>query len=242
MLDGKNLIAPPSGIVDAIVDNWSLYQRAIRTTLWEAARGFLWGNLAAVALAALVAVVPGTERVVLRVALVDLLPAARRARPAAARRLRHRRRAAGHARRARRLLHDAGAAPRRAAGRARRRGPTSSPATAVAGSRTLTTVRARAAVPYLFAGLQVAAPAAFLGALVGEFTGAERGVGLLTINAMRGLRTDELWAVATISALVSMAAYRARRGARSAPRGRPAGAAARPAAGAPAAVDGAPVR
>ena len=73
--------------------------------------------------------------------------------------------------------------------------------------RTLTTVRARACVPYLFAGLQVAAPAAFLGALVGEFTGAERGLGLLTINAMRGLRTDELWAVATISALVSMAAY-----------------------------------
>ena len=72
---------------------------------------------------------------------------------------------------------------------------------------TLTTVRARASVPYLFAGLQVAAPAAFLGALVGEFTGAERGVGILIINSMRGLRTDDLWAVATISAAVSMAAY-----------------------------------
>jgi sulfonate transport system permease protein len=69
------------------------------------------------------------------------------------------------------------------------------------------TVRLRASVPYLVAGLQVAAPAAFLGALVGEFTGADRGMGLLTINSMRGLRTNELWAVATISALVSMAGY-----------------------------------
>ena len=72
---------------------------------------------------------------------------------------------------------------------------------------TLRTVRLRASIPYLVAGLQVAAPAAFLGALVGEFTGAERGVGVLTINAMRGLRTNELWALATISALVSMTGY-----------------------------------
>jgi sulfonate transport system permease protein len=34
-----------------------------------------------------------------------------------------------------------------------------------------------ASLPYLFAGLQIAAPAAFLGAMVGEFTGAERGHG-----------------------------------------------------------------
>ena len=91
---------------------------------------------------------------------------------------------------------------------------------------TLTTVRARACVPYLFAGLQVAAPAAFLGALVGEFTGAERGVGLLTINSMRALRTDELWAVATISALVVDGRLRPRRRHRSPPGHRSAGAAA----------------
>ena len=46
------------------------------------------------------------------------------------------------------------------------------------------------------AGLQVAAPAAFLGALIGEFAGAERGFGVLTISALRTLETDRVWAVA----------------------------------------------
>ena len=69
VLGGTNVIAPPSGIAAAIRDNWSLYQRATRTTLWEAARGFVWGNAAALVLAGIVAVAPITERVVLRVAL-----------------------------------------------------------------------------------------------------------------------------------------------------------------------------
>lgn len=70
-------------------------------------------------------------------------------------------------------------------------------------------VRVWAALPYLFAGLQIAAPAAFLGAMVGEFTGAERGMGVLTIRAMRALDVDATWALATIAALVSILAYSA---------------------------------
>jgi ABC-type nitrate/sulfonate/bicarbonate transport system permease component len=54
-------------------------------------------------------------------------------------------------------------------------------------------VRAMAALPYLFAGLQIAAPAAFLGAMVGEFTGAERGMGVLTIRAIRALDVEMTW-------------------------------------------------
>lgn len=68
-------------------------------------------------------------------------------------------------------------------------------------------IRARAAVPYLFAGLQIAAPAAFLGAMVGEFTGAERGMGVLTIRFMRALDVPALWAIAALAAAVSMAVY-----------------------------------
>lgn len=206
VLGGTNLIAPPTGIVSAAVDNWSLYERALRATLWEAARGFLWGNLLAVALAALAAVLPFTERVLLRISLVVFcLPLV----------------AIGPLLR---VVYGAGDGPQVTLAALAVFYTTLVPV--LVGLRavpqswsdlvssygrgrftTLTTVRARAAVPYLFAGLQVAAPAAFLGALVGEFTGAERGIGLLTINSMRALRTDELWAVATISALVSMAAY-----------------------------------
>ncbi|MDP5308192.1 ABC transporter permease [Paracoccus spongiarum] len=68
-------------------------------------------------------------------------------------------------------------------------------------------VRARAALPYLFAGLQIAAPAAFLGAMVGEFTGAERGMGVLTIRFLRAMDVPALWAIALLAAAVSMAVY-----------------------------------
>ncbi|OWU68081.1 ABC transporter permease [Marinibacterium profundimaris] len=68
-------------------------------------------------------------------------------------------------------------------------------------------VRAMAALPYLFAGLQIAAPAAILGAMVGEFTGAERGLGVLTIRAMRALDVPATWALASVSAAVAILAY-----------------------------------
>ena len=70
-------------------------------------------------------------------------------------------------------------------------------------------VRAAAALPYLAAGLQIAAPAAVLGAMVGEFTGAERGLGVLTIRAMRALDTDATWTLAALAAGTAMAAYAA---------------------------------
>lgn len=68
-------------------------------------------------------------------------------------------------------------------------------------------IRARAALPYLFAGLQIAAPAALLAAMVGEFTGAERGLGVLTIRYMRALDIPALWGVALISAAAASLAY-----------------------------------
>jgi sulfonate transport system permease protein len=68
-------------------------------------------------------------------------------------------------------------------------------------------VRAMAALPYLFAGLQIAAPAAFLGAMVGEFTGAERGMGVLTIRAIRALDVEMTWGLATVATGRAILAY-----------------------------------
>jgi len=77
------------------------------------------------------------------------------------------------------------------------------------GATALVQVRAMAALPYLVAGLQIAAPAAILGAMIGEFTGADRGLGVLVIRAMRGLDVTATWTLATISAGVAMAAFAA---------------------------------
>ncbi|MEM9732285.1 MAG: ABC transporter permease subunit [Pseudomonadota bacterium] len=68
-------------------------------------------------------------------------------------------------------------------------------------------VRSMASLPYLAAGLQIAAPAALLGAMVGEFTGAERGVGVLTIRAMRSMDVDMTWALATLATAVAAISY-----------------------------------
>ena len=43
--------------------------------------------------------------------------------------------------------------------------------------------------------------------MVGEFTGAERGLGVLTLRAMRGLDVDATWAIATIATAVSVLAF-----------------------------------
>jgi ABC-type nitrate/sulfonate/bicarbonate transport system permease component len=208
VLSGDHVLAPPTGIIDAVIDNAALYRRAVATTLSEAAWGFVYGNVAAVILAVFVAAVPIAERIVLRLSLVVFcLPLV----------------AIGPLLR---VVHGPGDGPQITLAALAVFYTTLVPLLvglrAVPQSWTdlvhsygrgrLTTfavVRARAAVPYLVAGLQVAAPAAFLGALVGEFTGAERGVGVLTINAMRALRTNELWALASVSAAVSMLGYSA---------------------------------
>ncbi|MEZ5090881.1 MAG: ABC transporter permease subunit [Micropruina sp.] len=77
------------------------------------------------------------------------------------------------------------------------------------GAAALRYVRARACLPYLVAGLQIAAPAAFLGAMVGEFTGAESGLGVPTIRASRDLDIELTWALATVATVASVAAYAA---------------------------------
>jgi ABC-type nitrate/sulfonate/bicarbonate transport system permease component len=63
------------------------------------------------------------------------------------------------------------------------------------------------AVPLLFVGLKIAAPLAVLGALIGEWNGAERGLGVLMLNAMFGLQVPRLWATVVVACGVSMALY-----------------------------------
>lgn len=63
------------------------------------------------------------------------------------------------------------------------------------------------ALPYLFVGLKIAAPLAILGALIAEWTGAERGLGVYMLNAMFGLRVVELWSGVFVACAVSASAY-----------------------------------
>jgi sulfonate transport system permease protein len=205
-LTGTFLLASPLQVLVYAYENSGLLGRALAATLGNALAGFVLGNLAAVLLGAVAMVWPASQRVVTAVALVVFcLPLV----------------ATGPILRVVLgpgngpqivlaalavyyttlipLLVGLRAAPAgwfdlvRSYGRGR--------------FALLWHVRAMASVPYLFAGLQIAAPAAILGAMVGEFTGAERGLGVLTVRAMRSLEADMTWALACLATGVAVAAY-----------------------------------
>jgi ABC-type nitrate/sulfonate/bicarbonate transport system permease component len=205
-LTGLYVLAAPSEVVAWLVANRGLMSRALGVTLTNAAAGFVIGNLAAILLAAMALLWPRSERVITSLALlVFCLPFV----------------ATGPILR---VVFGPGPGPQitiaalavyyttlipllvglraapagwfdivRSYGRGR--------------FAALIHVRARASLPYLFAGLQIAAPAAFLGAMVGEFTGAEAGMGVLTLRAMRSLDLGMTWALATVATGVAVLAF-----------------------------------
>jgi ABC-type nitrate/sulfonate/bicarbonate transport system permease component len=69
-------------------------------------------------------------------------------------------------------------------------------------------VRVISALPAMLASLQIAAPAAFLGAILGEYVGGvERGVGLALLIAQQNVNVERAWAIGLVCALVAGAAY-----------------------------------
>lgn len=203
---GSFVIAGPIAVADYIYMNTGLLGRALGATFQAAVWGFLWGNLAACCLACLVVLFPRTERVVNVFALlVFCLPLV----------------ATGPILR---VLYGPGAGPQITLAALAvyytsylallvglRAVPQSWMDLVQSYGRgsvtTLLQIRLRASVPYLIAALQIGAPVAFLGAMVGEFTGAERGLGVLTLRAMRGLDVDATWAIASIATAVSVLAF-----------------------------------
>ncbi|MGX1792213.1 ABC transporter permease [Microbacterium sp. NPDC055312] len=206
LLAGAYVLAAPSEILLTLKDDAGLLLRALGVTGAAALAGFVLGNLAAVALAALAVLLPRTQPVITTVALVVFcLPLV----------------ATGPVLR---VVLGPGDGPQIALAALAVYYTTMIPVlvglrAAPAGwfdlvqsygrghAAALRYVRARASLPYLVAGLQIAAPAAFLGAMVGEFTGAESGLGVLTVRAARDLDVQLTWAIATVATIVSVLAY-----------------------------------
>jgi ABC-type nitrate/sulfonate/bicarbonate transport system permease component len=72
----------------------------------------------------------------------------------------------------------------------------------------LVKVRLTAALPNLFAALKLAAPASFLGAVLGEyFGGVDSGLGILIVSAQTNLQYAQIWGLALLSGAVAGAGY-----------------------------------
>lgn len=202
------VLAAPSAILGYLFDNAGLMTRALVETLGNALAGFVIGNFAAVILATIATVWPRSDAMVRGLALVVFcLPLV----------------ATGPILR---VVFGPGDGPQIVLAALAVYYTTLIPL--LVGLRALPSgwldlvhsygrgrmaalihVRAMAALPYFIAGLQIAAPAAFLGAMVGEFTGAERGMGVLTIRAMRDMNVEMTWALAVVATAVAMLGYAA---------------------------------
>ena len=82
--------------------------------------------------------------------------------------------------------------------------------TAYGGSRftRLVKVQIISALPSTIAALRIAAPAAFLGAILGEYVGGpDLGFGPAMVNAQQSLEIERVWGVALVSGLIAGAGY-----------------------------------
>jgi ABC-type nitrate/sulfonate/bicarbonate transport system permease component len=203
---GEHVLPAPTAIAGQLrTDGLSFYWPNIITTLREAGLGWLWGNAVAVTLAVVFVQVPLLERALLNVALASYCLPVIAIGPVLA-------------------VFLTGDAPKvvlaalsvlfttlistlvglRSVDR------TSLDLVRAYGGGSWTAlwkVRLRACLPSLFAGLRIAAPAAMLGAIIGEYLGAESGLGVAMINSQQSLAVERTWGIALVATALSGLAY-----------------------------------
>ena len=74
-------------------------------------------------------------------------------------------------------------------------------------TRAFARVEFPAALPAFVDGLRLGAPGAVLGAVLGEWFGAPRGLGVLIISSLQNVRIPQLWAAALLCVFCSLLAY-----------------------------------
>ena len=209
----SSIPTPPQVVQTWTSDGFDFYWTNFRVTLSEAGVGFVFGNLAALILAALVLVVPRLEGVVMQIAVVTYcIPVV----------------AIGPL-----LIIILGGA--------KTQGATSATAVFLAGLSVFFTtvvgsvlgfkaadrasldvvsvyggtkftqlrkVRLIAALPNILSALQIAVPAAFLGAVLGEYFGKiEQGVGPILVASQVTLNSPRVWALFLLCAIVALVGY-----------------------------------
>ena len=74
-------------------------------------------------------------------------------------------------------------------------------------AQVLRTVLIPSAVPSFFAGLQIGAAYAVIGAVIAEWMGASSGLGLFITRSQRAFRTDQIFMAVVLIALISIALF-----------------------------------
>lgn len=205
VLASTKVVPAPTSVLTQVWHDRSSYRANTVTTLREALIGYFWGNLVAIALGILFDLVPVVEGPLLRLAialfnipLVAIAPIL--------------------------VVVLSGDGPKAAlAGLAvffttmiatvlglRSADATSLDVVRAAGGGTwaaLRKVKLWTALPNIFAGLRIAAPAALLGALIGEYLGANEGLGAAMIQAQSSFEVARTWGLALVVSVLAGLLY-----------------------------------
>jgi sulfonate transport system permease protein len=73
--------------------------------------------------------------------------------------------------------------------------------------QTMAKIRLFAMLPSLFAGLKIAAPAALLGAIIGEYLGSSQGLGVMLVQAQSSFEVPRTWAIALVMSAIAGISY-----------------------------------
>lgn len=201
---GPHIIPTIGEFVRALVED-GFYLIHVRTTLGEAAQGFLWGNLAAFAVAGLCLLLPVLRSNLTRLAMATYSTPTIAVAPLLV------------------VLFDPDQSKVVMAGlsvffptllgtmlgfEVAQRGALEF-AHVSGASRwfVLTRVKFRAAVVPIAGALSLAAPAAMVGAMIGEYLGGDRGLGAQLVQAQQSLNVARAWAVAIEATFLSTMVY-----------------------------------
>jgi ABC-type nitrate/sulfonate/bicarbonate transport system permease component len=204
---------PPQVVESMVTDGFDFFWKNFAVTLTEAGLGFFWGNLIALALSALVIVLPWLEGVLSQVAVVTycvpiiaigslviiILGGAKNAGDPSPTAIFLAALSVFFTTVVGALL-GLKAADRAAL----------DVVTVYGGSKftQLRKVRLIAALPQILSALQIAVPAAFLGAILGEYFGKiERGVGPIFVAAQVTLNSPRVWSLFLLCAAVAIIGY-----------------------------------
>lgn len=197
---------PPATIRQLFEDGWAFYGPNIRSTGWEALRGFFWGNVMAIALAVVVILAPPLERLVTQIGTISYCLPVVAVGPILTVTLNGDAPVVAQAALLVFFTTLIGVlAGLRAADRT-----SLDLVLAYGGGRWMQLVKVRliAALPSSFAALKIAAPSAVLGAIIGEFLGqVDNGLGPAMVIAQQQLQTERTWGVALVAGALASSGY-----------------------------------
>jgi ABC-type nitrate/sulfonate/bicarbonate transport system permease component len=205
LLANAHLLPGPIEIVKGIVHDGPLYPRNIAATMSVAVRGFIFGNLVAIGLAFVCILLPRVEGPIMQIAVVAYAVPVLSIAPILV--------VLFEGDRARVILSALAVFFTTLVGThagLKQADRTSLDVVKVYGGgpyAQLVKVRIWSCLPYLFAALRIAAPTAILGAIIAEFLGADRGLGIALVVSEQNLNSVRTLGIGTVAATIAGITY-----------------------------------